>query len=266
MSLFTHVPLTSISPRLPPPAPPQASFLLRHLGLPGLCLVFAYFLLAPMHGDFWWADHIYAWGGHAWAWQNSVLTESILHVGGRKLSALAWVVVACLCLTSWLRPAWSSWRRPLLFLLLATAATTLLVGVLKRFTDMDCPWDLLRYGGTRPYVSLWQLRPAGLPAAACFPAGHASGGYGWIALYFFFRATRPEWRWRGLAVGLGLGLLFGMAQQWRGAHFLSHDLVTLAVAWGVSTSLFVLLRVPDRVQVSQQTTDVPLPALAEMQS
>jgi membrane-associated PAP2 superfamily phosphatase len=264
MSLFSHLPLPAVARAPVPTAPAPAPFLLRHLGLPGLCAVVAWFLLAPMHGDFWWADHIYAWGGHAWAWQDGLLTQSLLHVGGRKLSALAWLVLACLCLASCARAAWSPWRRPLFYLLLATAAATLLVGVLKRYTDMDCPWDLLRYGGTRPYVSLWQPRPASLPAAACFPAGHASGGYGWVALYFFFRATRPAWRWRGLAVGLGLGLLFGLAQQWRGAHFLSHDLATLAIAWCVSTGLFVALRLPDRLQSGELAPAVSLAQLAEV--
>ncbi|SKC63789.1 Membrane-associated enzyme, PAP2 (acid phosphatase) superfamily [Pseudoxanthomonas indica] len=266
MSLLAHVSLPAdVRPSRPPSQPP-VSFLLRHLGVPGLGLVVIFFILSPMHGDFWWADHIYAWGGHAWAWQHSWLTQSLLHEGGRKLSALAWLVVAGLGLSSWLRSAWSPWRRPLLYLLLATAATTLLVGALKRFTDMDCPWDLLRYGGARPFVSLWQLRPDSLPAAACFPAGHAGGGYSWVALYFFFRATRPEWRWRGLGVGLGLGLLFGMAQQWRGAHFASHDVATLAIAWFVSSGLFVALRVTDRVPVSEVTSSASLPQLAEAQS
>ena len=36
----------------------------------------------------------------------------------------------------------------------------------------------------------------------CFPAGHASAGYAWVALYFFFLAAAPRWRWLGLSTGL----------------------------------------------------------------
>ena len=41
-------------------------------------------------------------------------------------------------------------------------------------------------------------------------------------------------------IGLGLGLLFGIGQQLRGAHFLSHDLWSLAICWTVSLVIFRL--------------------------
>jgi membrane-associated PAP2 superfamily phosphatase len=43
-------------------------------------------------------------------------------------------------------------------------------------------------------------------------------------------------------VGLVAGGVFGAAQQLRGAHFLSHDLWTLATCWTVSLLLFLLVR------------------------
>ena len=79
-----------------------------------------------------------------------------------------------------------------------------------------------------------------MPRAACFPAGHASAGYAWMALYFFFLATRPQWRWLGLAVGIVLGLLFGVVQQLRGAHFLSHDLWTAVICWSCALGGYLL--------------------------
>jgi membrane-associated PAP2 superfamily phosphatase len=77
-------------------------------------------------------------------------------------------------------------------------------------------------------------------SAQCFPAGHASGGYAWLALYFFLLAVKPQWRGWGLAVGLGAGLVFGISQQLRGAHFISHDLAAIAICW---TCAVVLHRV-----------------------
>lgn len=53
---------------------------------------------------------------------------------------------------------------------------------------MECPWDLTRYGGDLPFVGLLERRPADMPDTACFPAGHASAGYAWLALYFFLAA------------------------------------------------------------------------------
>jgi membrane-associated PAP2 superfamily phosphatase len=33
------------------------------------------------------------------------------------------------------------------------------------------------------------------------------------------------------------GLAFGLAQQWRGAHFMSHTLWSAAVCWGVALAV-----------------------------
>ncbi|MCY1448479.1 hypothetical protein D9M71_651480 [compost metagenome] len=48
---------------------------------------------------------------------------------------------------------------------------------------------------------------------------------------------RPQWRWPALAAALAVGAAFGIAQQLRGAHFLSHDLWSLAISWAVAALL-----------------------------
>jgi membrane-associated PAP2 superfamily phosphatase len=128
----------------------------------------------------------------------------------------------------------------------------------------DCPWDLLRYGGDRAYFGWYSSRPASMPDASCFPAGHAGAGYAWVALYFFFLARRPGWRWRGLAIGLGAGAIFGAAQQLRGAHFLSHDLWTLMICWSMALLLYVGMLAPRRAgnPARASTTATPGPAAA----
>src|SRR3546814_5297107 len=93
---------------------------------------------------------------------------------------------------------------------------------MKSWTHVDCPWDLVGFGGTRSYHDLLAALPAHVPHGLCFPAGHARAGYAWVALFFFFGRTRPQWRWKGLAAGLCAGLVFGVSQQLRGAHFASH--------------------------------------------
>jgi hypothetical protein len=76
--------------------------------------------------------------------------------------------------------------------LLAVLISTITVTVIKSLTHMDCPWDLVRYGGGKPFIGLFQARPVGMgKATACFPAGHASGGYAWLSLYFFLCSRLP---------------------------------------------------------------------------
>lgn len=194
--------------------------------------------LMGRHGDFAIADRLYAWQGSTWMLREHWLTGSWIHVGGKRLSLALWLVLAGMLVAMWKRPAWRAWRRPLLILLASVLLSTVVVALIKRYVPMFCPWSLQRYGGTAPFIGLFDAWPAGVRRNACFPAAHASTGFAWIALYFFFLQVRPRWRWWGLAFGMSMGALFALAQELRGAHFLSHDLTTIMVCWGVSLLLY----------------------------
>ncbi len=216
-------------------------FLQRTLLLPTLLLAIGSLLLMAGGGDQWLADQLYRWQGGRWALKDAWWTSHLLHKGGRNLSTLAALLVLCALLRASVDARWHALRKPLLYLLLAVAVSTGVVALLKSWTQMDCPWDLERYGGLRPFIGLLQARPLTLGHAACFPAGHASAGYAWVALYFFMLQVKPQWRWRALSSALLIGAAFGAAQQLRGAHFLSHDLWSLAISWAVATLLYLAL-------------------------
>ena len=209
-----------------------------HLWLPLLAFAVASLVLMVLHGDQWLADRVYALQGHTWALQYAYVTQDLLHAGGRQASKDLWFALVPVLGVSLLLPRMHEWRRPLVYLLVASLLSSAVVGLLKRWTDMDCPWDLLRYGGDKVYHGLLMHRPSGMGHGTCFPAGHASAGYGWIALYFFFLAARPALRWWGLGFALGVGLVFGVTQQLRGAHFLSHDVWTLMICWLTALLLY----------------------------
>lgn len=199
-------------------------------------LLVALYLLAQQV-DFALAHIWLDWQGGHWSLKQHWLLESVLHRGGRMFSTLVWLAALIVFLTQWPKRVKRHWHAPLGRLLLTTLLCTIVVGVLKATTHMDCPWDLSAFDGTRPFVSLLSPRPGVLGTPKCFPAAHAATGYAWVGLYFFFAAVRPAWRWAGLAVGLVLGLSFGLAQQLRGAHFLSHDIASLAVCWWVACAV-----------------------------
>jgi membrane-associated PAP2 superfamily phosphatase len=230
--VFAAAPPPDVLPaRATVPAWRAPGFYRVHGLLPLLALGLLFVVWTTLHGDLWLADRLYAWEGHAWALRHAWVTQNLIHLFGRNLSTAAWLAVFAAWLVAWLRPGWTHLRRPLSYLLVATALSTLLVAWIKSWSNVDCPWDLLRYGGARAYFGLFELRPAGMARGVCFPAGHAGGGYTWLALYFFLLAVKPRLRWVGLAVGLGAGLLFGISQQLRGAHFLSHDMAAVAICW-----------------------------------
>jgi membrane-associated PAP2 superfamily phosphatase len=230
-----HPPTTAV-PR-PVPAGRRPGFLRLRGQVPLLLLGLVFAAWTLLQGDLWLADRLYAWEGHAWTLRHAWATQDVVHLRGREASTGAWLAVFAAWLVACARSSWQPLRRPLLYLLLATALSTLLIAWIKSWSNVDCPWDLVRYGGTRAYFGVFGLRPAGTGPGACFPAGHAGGGYAWLALYYFLLAVKPRLRWLGLAVGLAAGLLFGIAQQLRGAHFLSHDLAAILVCWGCATAL-----------------------------
>ena len=191
--------------------------------------------------DLGFADLLYSAQGGQWALKKAFVTEHLLHVAGRNVVAAAWVLVLLALAATWWKPQWRSWRRPLAGLALSVLLSTVLVSSLKAFSSVDCPWDLVRYGGDRAYVDIFAALMASTPHRGCFPAGHASAGYAWVALFFFFQTVRPAWRWRGLTAGLALGMVFGLSQQLRGAHFFSHDLWTAGLCWLAAVAVYAVV-------------------------
>lgn len=164
--------------------------------------------------------------------------RGLLHTGGgwlvRALVALALLIWALSFRVEGLR----DWRRTAGFVVLAMGLSTAIVGGLKAVTNVDCPWDLVGFGGHNPYVALFADRPDALPHAQCFPGAHASSGFALVCFYFVLRdRSRRAARW-ALAGAIAVGVAFSIGQEARGAHFLSHDLVSAALVWFVQLGLY----------------------------
>jgi membrane-associated PAP2 superfamily phosphatase len=184
-------------------------------------------------------DYFYKLQGHSWALKNAWIMDGVLHRGGRSLSIFFGVVVLVLVCASLFSKSYETKRKPLIFLFLGVAGSSSLVSLLKTSLAVSCPWEFDRYGGALSYVNIiqqLQLRNG----EGCFPAGHASAGYSWVALYFFGLFFQSQLRWLGLAAALSGGIIFGFAQQIRGAHFISHDVWSLAVCWFYCLGLYLI--------------------------
>ncbi|MCY0774020.1 phosphatase PAP2 family protein [Enterobacter cloacae complex sp. 2022EL-00788] len=100
----------------------------------------------------------------------------------------------------------------------------LVVGALKSLSHHSCPWDLVEYGGRAVSYPLFSAVPADSGPGRCFPGGHASSGFMIMGLFFAFWRERPRLAWVFVALGAAMGLLMGLGQVMRGAHFFSHNL------------------------------------------
>jgi membrane-associated PAP2 superfamily phosphatase len=74
-------------------------------------------------------------------------------------------------------------------------------------------------------------------AGHCFPAGHASSGFAFVGGFFAFRKTDPGIARKWLLAALLAGLVLGIAQQLRGAHFMSHTLWTGFICWTLAFAI-----------------------------
>ena len=115
---------------------------------------------------------------------------------------------------------------------------------LKLVTNRHCPWDVIDFGGYAPYISLFASTPESIVRGACFPAGHAAGGFVWIIWGLALRTTWPALAKRMLMGAVLLGLAMGWGRLMQGAHFLSHVLWSGWLAWALTVALAAALRVP----------------------
>lgn len=198
-------------------------------GLPVLLVLLG--IMANLTGiDLVIAEKIARIEGGGFYWQNSYALSHVIHKGGRNLVACLFIALILSIPVALILPQWRPHRKKLTYLLAATACSMALISGFKAITTLPCPWSLLEFGGQQPWTNLSQLFSLSLPLQHCFPSGHASGGYAWIALAFLFPLGGQGF-WLGLLPGIMLGLIFGIAQQLRGAHFISHDFFTLAICW-----------------------------------
>jgi membrane-associated PAP2 superfamily phosphatase len=118
----------------------------------------------------------------------------------------------------------------------ATLCLTL-IPIAKRFSFTHCPWDLAIFGGGADYLRLFDWPPSGARRGHCFPAGHATAAFAYLAGWFVWRDVNRSIARRWLIAVLAFGGWAGLAQQVRGAHFLSHTLWTAWVCYAVAIVL-----------------------------
>ena len=208
-----------------------------------LCLILIAVILDYSGIDLWWESLFHNDAAQIWPFRDHWLFEGVIHEGGRKLN----ICMAALWLAAFagasLRPSLKKYKKPLIYFLTATAAGPLIVGGLKAVTHIYTPWDIAPFSGPFPYIHLFDPAPTGLPAGGAFPAGHASGGYAFVSLYFFMdipALSLKRMKPMGLMAGLILGGIYGIGQQVRGAHFPSHDLFSLVICWYSAFFLYFL--------------------------
>lgn len=168
--------------------------------------------------------------------KNQILSI-IFYVGAKRLVAVFGILILISLVFFRNKEIVKEYKTGLIIVLLSLIIVPSITGGLKAITNMPCPNQEIRYGGIYPKTKLWESYPNTFiqpSKVKCYPAGHASGGFALLSLYFLFKKPRNK----KLAVigALAIGWAMGLYKMMVGDHFMGHTVTTMLVAW-----IFILL-------------------------
>lgn len=161
----------------------------------------------------------------------------IMHTGLKYLGLAIWFGLLLWWISLRRYPARQLLRRAIGFTLIVAPLASLVVSSLRALSAHSCPWDLSLFGGTAEYFRFFDAVPLNPGPGRCAPSGHAASGFVWFAAYVGLRGVDRRAAHYALAFALLLGMLTGITQLARGAHFLSHVLLTAWICFAVALAL-----------------------------
>lgn len=185
-------------------------------------------LLNLSHLDLRFSEHL-ADGLNGFVYSKHWFFDNVLHIYAARLTAI--LGLGLLLFNAWQALAPSANRKIIVvfrYIMFSWLSSLAVISVLKRITTLPCPWDLKQFGGMADYLTIEKMFSSMYEVGECFPAAHSSGGYGFICLGFVALALGKP-MYKGFLCGVIVGLVYGGAQIIRGAHFISHDLFTIAI-------------------------------------
>ena len=124
------------------------------------------------------------------------------------------------------------YKKGLIIVLLAAIFVPSIIGSLKAISNTPCPCNIVHFNGTYPEIKALDSYPKDFvqtSKAKCWPAGHASGGFALMALFFLFKTAKNQKR--ALIGALIIAWSMGTYKMLLGDHFLSHTIITMLMAW-----------------------------------
>jgi len=126
----------------------------------------------------------------------------------------------------------NEYKKGIIIVILSAILVPLTVGTLKKYTNMPCPESELRYDGKYPKTKVWEsysIEFQHMDTCKCWPAGHASGGFALLSLFFLFKSKQNKKI--ALTVAMSVAWSMGTYKMLVGDHFLSHTIITMILAW-----------------------------------
>jgi membrane-associated PAP2 superfamily phosphatase len=185
-------------------------------------------------------DLFYNFEAGYWQYGQSWWADQLIHKIGNQFVKIVAASAVLVFVASFCFSRAHHLRRAALYVMLVIGLSTGLVALGKQTTNIDCPSQIERYNGSKPYIRLFEKKPHDIKHGKCFPGGHSSGAFSFVFLYFLMRdSTRfKKYAKAGLAFSIGLGSIYAFGQWARGSHYPSHDWYSFFICWFIAWSLY----------------------------
>ncbi len=215
----------------------------KQMWMSAAALVVAVIFFGVSGTDIWVQNHFYNPVNHQWILdREDPVFNFIFYDGIKRLIIIFNVLVLITLIVGWKKPFLARYRKGLIIILLSSIFVPVIVGSFKATTNIPCPKNLEIYGGVYPHTCVWEKYPSTFcnqKKIKCWPAGHASGGFALLSLFYLFRKRRAKII--ALSGVMVVGWSMGTYKMLIGDHFLSHTVITMIMAWLIISIIVALL-------------------------
>jgi len=199
------------------------------------------------------SDYLFDSTTHAWLLDRNLQPYKFIFYDGIKKLLIIFAVGLLASLIFFRKNTIvKEYRKGILIVVLSAIFVPLITGGLKKFTNIPCPKNEIHYGGIYPETKIWEHYPSTFKQTKrieCWPAGHASGGFALLSLFFLFKSKKRK----KMAVmgALIIGWSMGYYKMLIGDHFLSHTIVVMIIAWLIVLSIVKSIDTIERIRLDK---------------
>ena len=201
--------------------------------------------------DVWVENLFYNSATHTWLIdRDNKILKVIFYTGIKKLLITVAVMMLFALIIFRNSKIINEYKKGFLVVILSAIFVPLVVGGLKAVTNTPCPKNTVIYGGNYPEVKVLDSYPKNFHQKGkikCWPAGHASGGFALLSLFFLFKSRKNKKR--AIILAMVVGWSMGLYKMMIGDHYLSHTIVTMLLAWLIIIIIAKLLNSNDFTKV-----------------
>ncbi|WP_320033730.1 phosphatase PAP2 family protein [Halarcobacter sp.] len=198
-----------------------------------LLLVFVLVFFQITDADIYVQKFFFNFTNNTWIWdRNEPISEFLLYSGLKKSLIIFAFCILIVLIFFWKKQIIRKYRFGLIIIVLSSIVVPFTIISLKNVTNTPCPKNIEYFGGNYPDIKVFDSYPKDFiqyGKIRCWPAGHASGGFALMSLFFLFKRRKNQVL--ALSFAIGLAWSMGLYKMIIGDHFLSHTIITMLIAW-----------------------------------